>query len=166
MTQPVPTYSPASPASRTFKSLVPVPTIVNVAFWILVAGSALTAVLLILSALGLAGVRPSVALPASAIAVVAVTLIGGGIGLLIRIGTAVMLRRGYGPARIFLTVVSVYSIGVGALNGLDPIGVLQLAGVVIPVILVWLPAASRYFSTVRQARRQAKAAGMTVGFLG
>jgi len=166
MTQPAPTFSPARPGRSTFRSLVPVPTVVNVAFWILVVGSALTAVLLILSALGLAAVRPAVALPAGAMAAVAVTLVGGGIGLLIRIGIAVMLRRGYGPARIFLTVVSVYSLGLTALHGFDPISVVQVVLVVIPVILVWLPASHRYFHTVGEAWRQAKASGMTVGFLG
>jgi phage-related protein len=99
-------------------------------------------------------------------AAVAVTLVGGGIGLLIRIGIAVILRRGYGPARIFLTVVSVYSLGITALHGFDPISVVQVVLVVIPVILVWLPASHRYFRTVGEARRQAKASGMTVGFLG
>lgn len=166
MSQPVPTYAPASPGRNTFKSLVPVPTMVNAAFWILVAGSALTAVLLILSALGLAGVQPAVAMPADVVAALAVSLIGGGIGLLIRIGIALMLRRGYGPARIFLTVVSVYSIGITALHGFDPISVVQVVLLVVPVILVWLPAAHRYFNTVGQARRQAKASGMKLGFLG
>ncbi len=57
MTQPVPTYGPPSDARRTFRSIVPVPTIVNVAFWILVGGSVLAAVVLILSAIGLAAAR-------------------------------------------------------------------------------------------------------------
>ena len=161
MTQPVPTYSPPSAVGRTFRSLVPVPAIVNVAFWILVGGSLFTAIILILSAIGLAAARSEVAVP-----VVTVTLLGGTIGLLIRFGIAVMLRRGYAPARGFLTVVSAYSILVTALHGFDPIGWLQLATVVIPVILVWLPQANQYFRTVGEARRQAKASGMTVGFLG
>ena len=161
MTQPVPTYSPPSAASRTFRSIVPVPAIVNAAFWILVGGSLLTVIVLILSAIGLASARSEVAVP-----VATVTLLGGTIGLLIRVGIAVMLRRGYAPARIFLTVVTAYSILITALHGFDPIGWLQLAAVVIPVILVWLPQANRYFRTVGEARRQAKASGMTVGFLG
>jgi len=166
MSQPVPTYAPASPGRNTFKSLVPVPAVVNVAFWILVGGSVLTAILLILSAFGLSGLQPAVALPAAAVAAVTVTLIGGGIGLLIRMGIALMLRRGYGPARIFLTVVSVYSIGITALHGFDPISVVQVMLIVVPVILVWLPAAHQYFNTVGAARRQAKASGMKLGFLG
>jgi hypothetical protein len=166
MTQPVPTYAPRITGSRTFKSLVPVPATVNVAFGILLAGSALTAVLLVLSALGIAGMHLAVTLPAGAMAAVAVALIGGAIGLLIRIGIAVMLRRGYGPARIFLTVVAVYSIGITALHGFDPVSTVQIVLIVIPVVMVWLPAAERYFRTVGEARRQAKASGMTVGFLG
>ena len=77
-----------------------------------------------------------------------------------------MLHRGYGPARIFLTVVTTYSIVINALHGFDPIGLIVLASVVVPVILVWLPQANQYFRTVGEARRQAKATGITVGFLG
>lgn len=140
---------------------MPVPAIVNVAFWILVGGSLLAAIVLILSVIGLAAARSEVAVP-----IVTVTLLGGTIGFLVRVGIAVMLRRGYAPARGFLTVVTAYSILVTALHGFDPIGLLQLATVVIPVILVWLPQANQYFRTVGEARRQAKASGMTVGFLG
>jgi len=140
---------------------VPVPTIVNVAFWILVGGSLLVAIVLILSAIGLATSGSEVVVP-----VATVSLLGGAIGLLLRVGIAVMLRRGYAPARGFLTVVTAYAILITALHGFDPVGLLQVAAVAIPVILVWLPRANQYFRTVGEARRHAKAFGMTVRFLG
>lgn len=161
MTQPVPTYAPRTAASRTFKSLVPVPAIVNVAFWMIVGGGALTIVLLILSAVVVGALSAGAAVPA-----ISFTLAGGVLGLLIRVGIAVTLRNGYGPARVYLSVVTVLSILVVALHGFDPSGVLQVVLVVVPVVLVWLPAANRYFRTVGQARRQAKASGIRVGFLG
>jgi hypothetical protein len=161
MTQPDPTYAPRTATNRTFTSLVPVPPIVNAAFWILIGGGALTVVVLILSVIA-AGATTSDPTGQA----LTITLFGGVFGLLIRIGIAVTLRRGYGPARIYLTVVAALSIMILALHPIDPIGVLQLVLFVVPVILVWLPAAHRYFRTVGEARRQAKAAGMRVGFLG
>jgi hypothetical protein len=161
MTQPVPTYAPRTAASRTFKSLVPVPAIVNVAFWMIVGGGAVTVVLVVLSAVVVGAISAGAAVPA-----VSFTLAGGVFGLLIRVGIAVTLRRGYGPARVYLTVVTAFTIMVVALHGFDPIGVFQVALALVPVILVWLPAANRYFRTVGQARRQAKASGIRVGFLG
>ena len=161
MTQPAPTLSPTVDARGRFRSTEPVPPVVTAAFWILVVGSALTAFILIATAIRIAGVNSDAAVP-----VLGVTLLGGAVGILVRIGIAVTIRNGYGPARIFLTVVSAYSIVVNALNGFDPIGLLVLASVVVPVILVWLPRANQYFRAVGVARRQAKAAGVSVGFLG
>lgn len=161
MTQPVPTYRPPSATQRTFRSTVPVPVIVNVAFWMIIGESVLALIVLILGAIALAGARSEVG-PSF----ITGTLLGGAIGLLLRVGIAVILRRGYGPARVFLTIVTAFSIVITTVHGFDPISLLQLPIVVIPVILVWLPQANRYFRTVGAARRQAKAAGMTVGFLG
>jgi hypothetical protein len=151
-----------------FRSTEPVPAVVNAAFWILIAGVVLTAIDLAIRASQIAGAAPG---PGSgeASGAVAATLAGGFVGVLIRIGVAVLIRRGYGPTRIYLIVVAGFSImnlAAGILLGLDPIGALVVVSIIASVILVWLPPSSAYFHIVGEQRRQAKAAGQTIGFLG
>lgn len=161
MTRPTPPSSPPVQVGGRFRRNEPVPAVVNAAFWILVVGAVLTGIILVTAAIRIAATSSGGDAP-----VLSAAMLGGTLGVLIRIGIAVVLRRGYGPARVYLTVVGAYSMVIGALNGLDPIGLFLLLTVAVPVILAWLPPASRYFRVVGEARRQAKAAGMTVGFLG
>lgn len=153
---------PTAPPLKTgpFRSAEPVPAVVQAAFWILVASGVLTGIVLLIGA-------GSIVAEATAYtpALVAAAL-GGLVGILIRIGIAVMLRRGYAPARGYLTVVSVLSTLVTVLRGLDPLSLLLLALVVTAVVLVWLPSASRYFRVVTNARKRAVAAGAKIAFLG
>src|SRR3954447_26900700 len=99
----------------TFRSAAPVPTVVEVAFWLLVSGGLITAVLLVNRVIHL-----DWSLGGGSAAYLAETFIGGAVGLLIRLGVAITLRRGYAPARIYLTVVGVISIALGVLNRADP----------------------------------------------
>jgi hypothetical protein len=160
MTQQLPVSGPPETMHGRFRSTEPVPTVVTVAFWILIVGGAVTMGIALVNAAGVGiGSSPAVG-----------TNVGVGIvGVLIRIGVAVLLRRGYGPARIYLTVVSVASLAIwvlGLIRAFDPLATILMASVIVAVVLVWLPSANRYFRVVGQARRQAKAAGMTIGFLG
>jgi hypothetical protein len=154
--------APVIAQSGTFRSTQPVPPIVEAAFWLVIAGGALSVVVLVLR-LVLAGWNA----PGDHVVALVTWVIGGAIGIGIRIGVAVILRRGYWPARIFLTVGAAISLGPALLNGVDPIGAVLLATVVSAVVLVWLPPANRYYRAVTEERKQSRAnGGGSVGFLG
>ncbi len=123
------------------------PLPVRIAFWILLAGAAITAAQLVVAAVGVDWHASG-----STQGAVIASFIGGAAAIALRIYVSLAILRGYGAARIYLTVVAGVAIIVESSSGFAPIDALVLASVVAPIVLVWVPISRRYFEAMAAAR--------------
>ena len=150
MSEPPPADLTAQPIgffSGPLQNKISAPAIVHVAFWLVIAGTALTVAEL---ALNLATAPWSVS---GSYAILVTSLLGGLIGLALRVYVSLAVLRGYALARIFLSFVAALALFTLTSNWRDPIADLVAAMFVAAIVLVWLPESNRYFAAVTAARR-------------
>ncbi|MEP6843107.1 MAG: hypothetical protein ABJA11_06275 [Pseudolysinimonas sp.] len=137
---------------RPFRSLEPIPTTVQVAFWLLIVSTVVSVAILAISLLSAPWVEYQIA--GLSLTPVILPLAVLPLAVALRIYIAVVLRSGYGPARILLSIIAALSLLAEVRGGPDPIGALGLVTLVACVVLTWLPASNRYYSRVAEARKQ------------
>ncbi len=151
MTQQTPT--PVKPQPTGFfrgplQTKIKPPTLVWVAFWFIIGGSAIAALSLVLDIVSLTSYLSTVAST-----VLLTSTVGGVVGLALRVYIAFAVLRGYGPARIFLSVIAAFLLLLTFAGRLDPISIAATVAIVTGMVLAWLPESSRYFAAVTAARK-------------
>ena len=131
-----------------FQRDIPAPITVRVAFWLIIAATALAAVELVLIV-----VTSDWAANATAPVILITPLIGGTVGLALRIYISLAILRGYGPARLFFVLVALLTVFGVVSSGFDPIIVIVAVLIVAATVLVWLPGSNRYVDAVTAARK-------------
>ncbi len=154
-------FQQSGPASR--------PKEVNIAFWLIIAAAVGTAIsmILTLAAIGSPGameqfetmmnqqpegasVDPNAVIENATTVLVIITLIGIGIYLLI----AFMVRKGKNWARITATVLAALSLLLLILGGTVLTWIIVLLGIA-AVVLLYMPASTSYFNTVKAQKQGA-----------
>ena len=142
------------------------PRSVSVAFWLYLLAGALEIVVVIIGIAASLGARQRVHAEliktgaATGRHIDVSTVIGIGIGVSVVFGVialaaflvfAILMRRGYGWARIVLLIITVLAlIGV---TGADGIGALKAIVAIAATVLVFLPASSAWFGATKASRR-------------
>lgn len=126
----------------------PAPVTVWIAFWLLIAGAALT-----VAELAIRVVSTSWTTNGSVRGPLLAALVLGAVSVALRVYVSLAVLRGYGPARIYLSVVAVLVLIPEFVSGFNLINTLFIASIAASIVLVWLPVSSRYFNAATAPRK-------------
>ena len=126
----------------------PAPATVWIAFWLLIAGAALTVAELVIRVVSTGWTTNG-----SVRGAVLAALVLGAVGVALRVYVSLAVLRGYSPARMYLIVVAVLVLIPEFVGGFNVIYALYIASIAASIVLVWLPVSGRYFDSATAPRK-------------